>query len=170
MDAIFLWKNYFTKQATKDIYALLHSVPMFEQLSRGDLKAVERILHRRSYAEGEYIFHQGDPGLGMYIVEQGEVSVFIEQSKHEIVRLTNGEFFGELGLLTDYPRIASAKAVEDTKLFGFFQPDLFSLIETRPRIGVSVVMNLSRIIAERLHRATLENKSLLEQLGSAVPK
>ena len=170
MDAIFLWKNYFAKEQTKDIYSLLHSVPMFEQLSRSDLKAVERILHRRSYAAGEYIFRQGEPGLGMYIVQEGEVSVFIEQSKHEIVRLTDGEFFGELGLLTEHPRIASAKAAVETKLFGFFQPDLFSLIETRPRIGVSVVMNLSRIIAERLHHATLENKILHEQLSTAFQK
>ena len=47
---------------------LLSSVPIFEELNTRELQAIERILHRREYVQEEYIFRQGEPGMGMYIV------------------------------------------------------------------------------------------------------
>jgi len=158
----FLWSNFFRPDSEKDIYTLLRSVPIFEDLSRRDLKALERILHRRKYHAGEYVFREGDPGLGMYIIEQGEVSIVSESQSNEISRLRKGEFFGEMALFNDRPRNASAVAFEDTRLFGFFQPDLFGLLETHPRIGVKVVLKLARILSERLYRAGQENARLME--------
>jgi CRP/FNR family transcriptional regulator, cyclic AMP receptor protein len=167
MDPSYLWENLFIKREKKNFHDLLRSVPMFENLSRRNLSSIERILHQRTYANGEFVFHQGEVGLGMYIVEAGEVSILVEESKHEIVRLKKGEFFGETALLTEQPRSASARAIGETKLFGFFQSDLFTLINSNPKIGVAVVMNLSRIVAERFYRASQENNILREKLRDA---
>jgi CRP-like cAMP-binding protein len=156
----FLWSNFFQRDLEKNILTLLHGVPIFEGLGRGQLRAVERILHRRKYHAGEYIFREGDPGLGMYIIESGEVSIVSESRSSEISRLGKGEFFGEMSMFNDRPRSASALAYEETKVFGFFQPDLLGLLETRPSIGTKVVMMLSRILAERLYRAGEENARL----------
>ncbi|MFZ1731436.1 MAG: cyclic nucleotide-binding domain-containing protein [Bacteroidota bacterium] len=160
----FLWSNYFQRDREKDILTLLRGVPIFEGLGRGQLRAVERILHRRKYHAGEYIFREGDPGLGMYIIEEGEVSIVSESRSTEIGRLGKGEFFGEMAMFNDRPRSASALAYEDTKVFGFFQPDLLGLLETRPSIGTKVVMMLSRILSERLYRASEENVRLRSEL------
>lgn len=160
----FLWSNFFQRDREKDILTLLRSVPIFEGLGRGQLRAVERILHRRKYHAGEYIFREGDPGLGMYIIEEGEISIVSESRSSEISRLGKGEFFGEMAMFNDRPRSASALAYEDTKVFGFFQPDLLGLLETRPSIGTKVVMMLSRILAERLYRAAAENVRLRSEL------
>ncbi|MBF0558401.1 MAG: cyclic nucleotide-binding domain-containing protein [Nitrospirae bacterium] len=67
-----LWGNIFGKQREErdEIISILKNIPVFEELSNRDLARVERILHRRSYQEGEVIFDQGDPGFGMYIVEK----------------------------------------------------------------------------------------------------
>ena len=157
-----LWSNFFSRDERKDILTMLRGVPIFEDLSRRDLKALERILHLRKYHAGEYIFREGDPGLGMYIVEQGTVSIVSESRSRELSRLRKGEFFGEMALFNDRPRNASAVAFEDTRLFGFFQPDLFGLLETQPRIGVKVVLKLARILSERLYRAGQENARLME--------
>jgi CRP/FNR family transcriptional regulator, cyclic AMP receptor protein len=167
MEASYLWENLFIKKEKKNIQDLLRSVPMFENLSRRNLISIERILHRRTYVDGEYIFHKGEVGLGMYIIEEGEVSILVEQTQHEIARLVHGEFFGETALLTEQQRSASARAVGTTKVFGFFQPDLFSLIKTNSKIGVAVVMNLSRIVAERLYQSTIENNILRQKLQDA---
>lgn len=161
----FLWGNFFQRDPEKDILTLLRGVPIFDGLSRSDLKAVERILHRRKYHAGEYIFREGDPGLGMYIIEKGEVSIVSESRSTEISRLGKGEFFGEMALFNERPRSASALAYEDTKLFGFFQPDLSGLLETRPRIGVKVVAKLASILAERLYKANTENVRLISRLA-----
>lgn len=163
-EAAFLWSNFFQRDREKDILTLLRGVPIFEGLGRSQLRAVERILHRRKYHAGEYIFREGEPGLGMYIIEQGEVSIVSESRSSEISRLGKGEFFGEMSMFNDRPRTASALAYEDTKVFGFFQPDLLSLLETRPSIGTKVVMMLSRILAERLYKAGQENARLRSEL------
>ncbi|MCZ7555085.1 MAG: cyclic nucleotide-binding domain-containing protein [Bacteroidia bacterium] len=169
-DPSFLWSNYFRRDDEKDIFTLLRGIPIFEDLSRRDLKALERILHRRKYHGGEYVFREGDPGLGMYIIEQGEISIVSESRSCEISRLRKGEFFGEMALFSDRPRTASAVAYDDTKLFGFFQPDLFGLLETSPRIGVKVVLKLARILSERLYKASEENTRLVtEQQRNPAP-
>jgi len=167
--ASFLWSNFFRRDAEKDIFTLLRSVPIFEELNRRDLRALERILHRRKYAAGEYVFREGDPGLGMYIIEHGEVSIVSESRSREISRLHKGDFFGEMALFNDMPRNASAIAYEETRLFGFFQPDLFGLLETNPRIGVKVVLKLARILTERLDKAGRENARLLGVLDTTKP-
>ncbi len=164
-DSSFLWSNFFQRDAEKDILTLLRGIPMFEDLSTRDLKALERILHRRKYDAGEYVFREGDPGLGMYIIEQGEISIVSESQSSEIARLRKGEFFGEMALFNDRPRNASAVAYEETKLFGFFQPDLFGLLETRPKIGVKVVLKLARILTERLFKAGQDNTRLITELS-----
>lgn len=167
MSAPFVWENFFRKKESEDIFTLLKRVPIFESLSKHELKFIERILHRRTYDENEIIFREGEAGLGMYIIEEGEVTIHSGTRDNVLARLTDGEFFGEMALFSDQPRYASATATKPTKVFGFFQPDLFSLMETRPKLGVSVVMKLARIIAERLHRATTEYKSLSQRQAAS---
>ncbi|MBL0175288.1 MAG: cyclic nucleotide-binding domain-containing protein [Ignavibacteria bacterium] len=164
MSGSFVWDNFYKKADGADIYALLGRVPIFDTLSKGELKLFEHILHRRVYAKGEFIFREGDTGSAMYIIEDGEVSLEIGKSRQEISHLANGDFFGEIALFADQPRSASALAFEETRIFGFSQHDLLGLLETHPKTGITVVMKLTRIIADRLHRATIENTRLLDTL------
>jgi CRP/FNR family transcriptional regulator, cyclic AMP receptor protein len=164
MSAHFLWKNFFRKENEESILTLLKRVPIFDALDKGELRAIERILHRRTYAAREPIFTQGDAGLGMFIIEKGEVSIVSGKHRQEVARLCDGEFFGEIALFSDKQRTASAIATVETRVFGFFQPDLLELLETNPSLGFSVVLKLARILAERLDYATLENNILVEQL------
>lgn len=160
-----IWSNLFKKSVRTEILDILKGVPIFEELSRADLKAIERILHHRSYRAGEYIFYAGDLGVGMYIIEQGEVSIRADKTNREINRLKDGEFFGEMALLQEEFRSAHGVAEVDTSAFGFFQPDLFGLLERKPRLGVSVVMKLSKVIAIRLQHAIDENQRLLDTIA-----
>jgi CRP/FNR family cyclic AMP-dependent transcriptional regulator len=79
--------------------------------------------------------------------------------------LSNGDFFGEMALLLESPRTASAVAHEPTKLLGFFQPDLFSLLETKPKTGNKILLHLAQMIAERLRQSTIENRYLKNKLS-----
>jgi len=167
MSAKFLWENLYRQTKRKDIFTLLKDVPVFENLSRRELNSIEHILHRRVYAKNEHIFRFGDKGLGMYLIESGEVSIVTENNR-EIVRLTDGEFFGELALFSDRPRDADAIAARETRVFGFFQPDLLGLLETHPKVGLSIVMKLAGIITERLRRATEENNRLNDTLAAGT--
>ena len=165
MSATFLWENFFRHKEKADIFTLLKRIPIFEALSHRHLKLVERILHTRSYAQGERVFVEGDRGSAMYIIQTGEVAMVTGKSEQEIVRLHDGDFFGEVSLLVDAPRNATAVVLRETKMFAFSEPDLLSILETHPRLGIAVVMKLSRIIAERLQRATLDNRLLHDRLA-----
>jgi CRP-like cAMP-binding protein len=145
----------------------LRSIPIFSELGRRELASVERILHKREYAAGELIFRQDEPGLGMYIIESGRVSIQTDASHNSMTELGDGEFFGELPLLDGGSRSGTAVAKTSCRIFGFFQPDLFSLIERNPRLGVKIVLSLAAIIGMRL-RAVNERVQTLVQDASRI--
>ena len=77
------------------------------------------------------------------------------QKTETIAEVHPGEFFGEMALLEEMPRTATASALEDTKVFMLFKIKLDSLLFARPRIGVTIAAQLAKILSARL-RAILE--------------
>lgn len=167
------WSNIFKKKQKEEVSILqvLKKVPIFSDLSRKELRLVERILHRRTYKQNEIIFNEDEPGVGMFIIESGTVHISIGKEKKLLAVLSNGDFFGEMALLLESPRTASAAAAEPLKMLGFFQPDLFSLLETQPKTGNKILYRLSQMIAERLRQTSTENRQLkikLNELESEI--
>lgn len=148
-----LWGNIFnSSQKEERVRNILKKIPVFEDLNNRDLAAIERILHRREYRNDETIFLQGDPGIGMYIIESGNVSIEGGTTRSVLAELKDGEFFGELALMDESPRTATAVAKAPSKILCFLQPDLLDLIERNPQLGVKILLKLSRTIGERLRK------------------
>lgn len=141
---------------------LLERLAIFAEFNRRDLHHVKPLLFHRSFRPGERIFAQGEVGSAMYIIQRGSVDILHEEEEEEagdphlLQRLGEGEFFGELALLSDLPRPASAVAYQKAELLVLFQNDLFDLIEQQPELGVRLIRSLSRITGERLVRANEE--------------
>jgi CRP/FNR family transcriptional regulator, cyclic AMP receptor protein len=135
-----------------EICNVLKNMPIFQDLSRREIAAVLRILHEREYQPEEVIFRENEPGLGMYIIETGQVAIVSEAGKLQLSELGDGSFFGEISLLDAAPRSASAVAKSQCRIFGFFQPDLYGLIERNPALGIKIVLGLSRLVCERLRQ------------------
>jgi CRP/FNR family transcriptional regulator, cyclic AMP receptor protein len=146
------WGSTKKKRKTGDIKELLHGIPLFEQLTDRELTGIERILHERMYEPNEEIFREGEPGVAMFIIQSGSVLIQVGRSGKTLAELHEGEFFGELALLDDSPRSASAKANSESKILAFSQPDLFSVMERNPHLGLKIILALARIIGERLKR------------------
>jgi len=166
------WSNIFKKEEKeeKSIYSVLSKIPIFRDLTRRELKAIERILHRRSYKADEVIFYEQEPGVGMYIITSGKVYITLGKEEKVLAVLTNGDFFGEMALLLESPRTASAVAHENTELLGFFQPDLFNLLQTNPKTGNKILKHLAYMIAERLRQSSIENQYLKNKLKELEDK
>ncbi|MBI5485009.1 MAG: cyclic nucleotide-binding domain-containing protein [Deltaproteobacteria bacterium] len=145
---------------------LLSEVPIFEELNRRELAAIERILHHREYQRGEIIFRQGERGAGMYIVLRGKVAVVSEPDQQELSEMRDGDFFGEVALLDETPRTATVIAKTDCSVFGFFQPDLFDLIARDSRLGVKIVLRVARIASQRLRQANERVIALTAELDA----
>jgi len=153
-----IWGNsiFRKKKKKRDIFTLLKQVPIFSNLIPKELVEVEKIVHRRKYKKSEPVIRMGDPGLGMYIIVKGSVEIIEEDEKagrRTLAKLTDGAFFGDLALLDESPRSASAIALEDSDIIGFFRPDFLDLLSRKPKLGIKVLLALAKVIGERLRLA-----------------
>jgi len=169
--ADFLWKNYFKRTTEeKEIGEILKENILFADLSSRQLKFVTNIVHLRKYRTDEVVFHQGEVGVGMYIIAKGRVNITTEETRLNknkstiiIAKLVPGDFFGELSLVEENGRrSATATAGEDTSLIGFFKPDLLEILERMPVAGVKIALSLGEVVGRRL-KETTERVSILEE-------
>ena len=91
----------------------------------------------------------------MYVIAKGRIDIILESREEDgipkrLATLGESDFFGELSLLDSDRRSATAKASEASVLIGLFRPDLLDLIERNPHLGSKVLINVARIIGERL--------------------
>ena len=175
-----LWDNIFKKaELERNVSRILGENNLFKDLTKRELRFVENIVHERHYRKGEYIFQQGEIGVGMYIIAKGSVDISLydsqplsgEGQKHVFVtRLESGDFFGELSLVEDNGRrSASAVAAEDSVLIGFFKPDLIEILDRSPSTGVKIIFRLAEVLGRRLKETTEKIRQLKKELGTIQP-
>lgn len=110
-------KGAFKKR--KEYETLLEGVPMLQSLNSFEIMNLCDALMPKSYKDGDIIIKQGEEGDGMYFVENGIVRIVMTNEsgeEKELLKLSQGQYFGELALVTHKPRAASAYAVGTVKL------------------------------------------------------
>ncbi len=141
-----------------DVVQFLRKLPLFEGLSERELARLNEVLYHRSYQTGESLFEYDQPGAALFIIQSGEISIEIPSGENrftQVAVLPSGSFLGELALLDDSPRSASARALKQTECFSLFRADLHKLVETDPEIATRIYKALATIVGERL-KATNE--------------
>ncbi len=165
-----IWAYFFrSKKNERSLPDFLSELPIFEGLSGGQLKQVSRILHERTYAKGETVFNEAEPGAGLYIIESGRVAItkHIEGGEPSVLaEIEEGSFFGELALIDEIPRTATAIAFEETVLLAFPKPDLDRLVSRQPQLAVKILYNLSRLVAKRMIHANENLRKLQETIAA----
>ncbi|EMP30085.1 cAMP-dependent protein kinase type II-alpha regulatory subunit [Chelonia mydas] len=115
-------KNNAKKRKTFELF--IESVPLLKSLEVSERMKIVDVIGEKVYRDGERIISQGDKADSFYIVESGEVKILIKSKtmtskdanqEVEIARCQKGQYFGELALVTNKPRAASAYAVGDVK-------------------------------------------------------
>ncbi len=163
------WSNFFRSPADQtDLHKSLKSIPLFSDLSKRDLTHFVKIIHNRHYLAGEYIFYQGDPGIALYIIREGEVTIQRSDEINDnlvLATLSCGDFFGELALVDGDKRSASAVAISETRLAVIFKPDLDEYIERFPKKGIKVLQGIALIIAHRLRKINEDHYNLQKKLN-----
>jgi CRP-like cAMP-binding protein len=133
------------------IQPLLTQVPLFSGLNPGELDGLAALIRRHSYAAGEIIFHEGDAGTALYIIEKGEVKIVLGSAEGKEVVLSlfrPGDFFGELALFDGEPRSADAVAKEASHLLILERQDFRHFITEHPQVA----LNLLAVLSRRLRR------------------
>ncbi|HEX4047757.1 MAG TPA: cyclic nucleotide-binding domain-containing protein [Elusimicrobiota bacterium] len=152
-------KRWFTDPAFSRKKQFLQSLELFSGLKGGEIGALVHALHARTYRPGEVIFMEGDIGRALFIMESGRVELTRRGADGQPVvlyTLKPGEFFGEMALLESLPRSATATAAENTRLHLLYRTKLDALLQSEPRIGVSIMGHLARLLSARLRRVSGE--------------
>ena len=140
-----------TNLKTIETASLLRSVPLFSGFKRRELLRFADALHLRSYRKDEYLYRERDPGLGMYIIQSGRVRLLTEDEDgglHEVKQVSNLGVIGEFALLGDFRRMESAQAVTETRVLGFFRPELKSMVKRDPRTAALLLFALAEHVSE----------------------
>ncbi len=98
------------------------------------------------YGQGEFVFREGDLGTEMYIVHEGQIEILqgpVESSR-KLAVLDKGDFFGEMSILEELPRNASARALTDAKVILIDGATFDSMLRANPEIAVRIMRKLSR--------------------------
>jgi CRP-like cAMP-binding protein len=119
---------------------------LFAHVSPEAMEACAASLRLRHYRRGETIFHQGDPGDSLYIIESGSVKIVLPSPEGEegaiIATLGRGDFFGELALLDGAPHSATAVASEPVGALILNAGAFADLLETQPDLRRALMAGL----------------------------
>lgn len=124
---------------------ILRRIPIFRLLEDKDLADLAARLRRLSFAPGELILRQGDPGDSMYFMVVGRVGVTIralDGAEKDLATFESGDFFGEVSLLTGEPRAVTATAVSRVTCYCLDKAGLQHTMERQPDLAedISVIM------------------------------
>ena len=121
---------------------------LFAGFSDRQIADVLATAKQRQFAAGERIIRQGDEGgRGFYLIVEGHVEV--RTGETVLATFGPGDYFGEMALvLPDTPRTADVVAVADTTCLMITQWDLRALLATHPEIGLAIMGELARRLAD----------------------
>lgn len=113
-------------------WGMLARVPLFKGLDAQTIAEIMRYLRSQTVQAGQVIARRGEPAHSMYFIAAGEVQIDLP-GKH--VQIGIGDFFGEIALLKDVKRTATAHAITRTSLLVLEKRDLHALMDERPDVG-----------------------------------
>ena len=140
----------------------LSNAALFQELGRRELRTVLAFLHFRNYLDGEIVFDAGEEGQALYLIVSGTVAIWLPgREDAPLVELTANSFFGELGLLDDWPRSAQARAKGATEVAVLYRGDFEQLMTSHAGIASKISLQLARHLAHRL-------RQMLQRAGETV--
>ena len=141
----------------------LRSCQIFAGISSADLTAIAEITSIKPVAKGSYLFHEGDPSLGFYIIQTGAINVHRVNGagKEQVIHVfRTGESFAEGTLATDKGYPADARAVEDSQILLVQKAGILALLRRQPELALRMLGSMSahlRILVAQLEDLTLKD-------------
>jgi CRP/FNR family cyclic AMP-dependent transcriptional regulator len=129
----------------------LRSVPLFASLDDAAARELRSLLHVEQAENGRELFHHGDTGDAMYLIESGRVRIHVEDSTGNdvtLAELAGGDFFGEMALLDGKPRSADATVIQEARLAVLSRGDFLTFVRQNP----DVALEMLSAVTERLRR------------------
>jgi len=129
----------------------LESTTLLKELPRDIVAPLLQASRVVQFSDGQEVFKEGDPGDGVYAVKSGlvQISVLMQSGeRHVFSKIPEGEIFGEMAVLDNKPRSATAQAEGDTELYFIPRADMLELIQRSPSLSVALVRQISGRLRE----------------------
>ncbi len=142
-------------EAVNEIFERLNEVSLFAPLTDEETQQIAETVEAKIFSNGEKIVRRGQDGKSMFIIHRGSVKVQINEGGviKVLLNLSEGDFFGEMGLFTGEPRTATVVANEETEVLEIKHTCLKPILEENP----DLVERFSEIIEERRAKLTEVN-------------
>ncbi|HET7495744.1 MAG TPA: cyclic nucleotide-binding domain-containing protein [Candidatus Limnocylindrales bacterium] len=120
---------------------LLKRTPLLADLSKRDIEEVGRLADEVDVRAGRVLLKEGDPGREFFVIIDGQIEI-TKEGRH-LRTMGAGEFLGDIALVVERPRTATATAVTDSRLLVVGHREFHSLMEQFPSIRVSVLESIA---------------------------
>ena len=141
----------------------LRSCQLFAGMSPSELGAIAEFTVVKTVAKGSYLFHEGDPSNGFYLVQTGAINVHRVNAvgKEQVIHVFRaGESFAEGTLATDKGYPADARAVDESQVMLVQKSGMLALLRRQPELALRMLGSMSahlRILVAQLEDLTLKN-------------
>lgn len=134
-------KRYFTEYVSDiSLRNFIRQCTVFSPLDPKEIRGFLDSFTPGNYAPGDYIVREGQEGDAFYLIRSGEVDIVKENLGGKVVNhLANGQFFGELALLTGVPRAASVRAKTEVAVYRLGKADFERLVTSIPQIRDAIL-------------------------------
>ena len=145
---------------------VLRTVPIFSELSDEDITSLAHLAIRKRYPKDTVVFLENEEGDFFFTILEGRIKVTIlgDDGREVILSMLGpGDFLGEMALLDNEPRSATAIAVEESELLSLHRSDFQSVLNDNR----SITSALIRVLSARLRRANhqISTLALLDVYG-----
>ena len=127
---------------------LIGKIPLFSKLSKKGMEDVALIADELDLPKGKVMAEEGDRGREFFVLLEGEAEV--TKGDRTINTMREGDFFGEIALVTKMPRTASVTATTDVRVLVITERDFGALLKRSPEVGRGVAEALAERIAPEL--------------------
>jgi CRP/FNR family cyclic AMP-dependent transcriptional regulator len=150
-------KKYFSwalDTAKESHLRVLSEVPLFKGIGKKLLRKLLIDLMEKKYTAGDVIFHEGESGKAVYVVLEGSVKIIKRSSAENktLAVLGPGSHFGELALIDQCSRFATAITAKDSLLLIMYKAYFDDLIRGNSAISSRILLNLTEILSSYIHR------------------
>jgi CRP-like cAMP-binding protein len=126
---------------TDEKLELLRRTPLLAGLGRGDIEEVGRLADEVDLKADHVLMRQGDPGREFFVIIEGQVR--IDRDGRTIRTIGPGEFLGDIALVTEGPRTATATTVTPCRLLVVGHREFHQLMDQYPSIRLSVLESMA---------------------------
>lgn len=139
----------------------LREVPLFSEMDEQEVAGIRAIMQEMKFKAGQVIIREGETGDLFYVITEGHAEIVIHDADGAELLLHEagpGDFFGELSMLTNEPRAARVRAVDQVSTLALERADFFEFLRTHAHAAIDVMVELGG----RLH----ENDAVLRRMVS----